>query len=599
MARFCFSSRYQYLFKNYCNVLGGTSFRSHTQLSENLYKERATFHKTIYCEKYYSSTSGLSDGNIFKSHISEIPDSNGLLLHEYLWQNAGKWWDKTALECAETGRSYTYGQLKRLSGRLATSLRKNNLQPGDTIAAILPNVPEYAIIFLGASEAGLKLTVVNPLYTVREIKRQLVISDSKAVITMPFKYSTVTESISDNKSIKLPIIMIEDGTGPVPSGTINFKDLISDNVEEFEKTGQKTEQNPNEDAFLLPCSSGTTGLPKCIELTQRNLIMNCLQLKAEHDFLFPLTSKTHQEIVPLFLPLFHIYGISSIMNTYLSIGAKLIFMPQFSSSKLLQVLETNEATALMLVPPIIQLLINNENFTPRHMRNIRLVSSGAAPTSQTMVEELIKQSRKLFFYGLGYGLSETSPLISFSVKAPNESSGLIRPNTQLRIVGCNDEDKNKNLGINEVGEIFVKGPQVMKGYYKNLQATQECMEGEWFKTGDLGLIDDQGFLYIKGRLKELIKVQGYQVAPAELEDVILGHEKVADVAVIGVPHERYGEIPKAFIVPKPNMRIDEQELKEFVAKRVAKYKHLGHITITDTIPKSPAGKILRRELQKI
>ncbi|XP_034941447.1 4-coumarate--CoA ligase 1-like [Chelonus insularis] len=558
-------------------------------------------HDTINSKhaQHYSSTSNLNNEKVFTSRLPDIPDYNGMFLHEYIWRDIEKWWDRTALECAMTGRSYTYEQLKRLSGRLATSLRKSKLRPGDTIAIILPNVIEYGILLLGASEAGLRVTLVNPLATAEEIRKQLINSETSAVITASWKYPIIQDSISNNTSIKLPVIIVEDGTGSIPSGTINFKDLISDSVEEFEKTGQKTERNPNEDTFVLPYSSGTTGPPKSVSLTHRNLVANCFQIRAESEAICPWALRTNQEIVPLFLPLFHAYGLTSILNTYLSCGGKIICIPQFSSSTLFEVLEKNKVTAIYAVPPIIQLLANDKRLTPKHVANVEFLASAAAPLSNAVAEKLIERAGTHFLFTQGYGLTETSPVVAQSLKCPLGSTGLILPQTKLRIVGCNDENKNKNLGVNEVGEIFVKGPQVMKGYYKNPQATQECMEGEWFKTGDLGLIDDQGFLYIKGRLKELIKVQGYQVAPAELEDVILGHEKVADVAVIGVPHERYGEIPKAFIVPKPNMRIDEQELKEFVAKRVAKYKHLGHITITDTIPKSPAGKILRRELLKM
>ncbi|XP_034941448.1 4-coumarate--CoA ligase 1-like [Chelonus insularis] len=606
MARLCLFFRHQRIIQKnlrtqnpvfYCMI---KSFNTQIKCNNHVYTKWNNNNKVqLNNIQHYSSALRINHENIFKSAIPDIPNYHGIFLHEFIWRNMQKWWDKTALVCAMTGRSYTYEQLKRLSGRLATFLRKHNLRPGDTIAAILPNVPEYAILLLGASEAGLQVTLINPIYTSKEIEKQLINSETVAIITTVSKYPVVAESIVNNSAIRLPTVVVADGTGPVPSGTINFNDLISGSVEEFEKTGQKTEQNPNEDTLVLPYSSGTTGLPKGVELTHRNIVANLYQFGAKEVNISGEAIGNHQEIVPLFLPIYHIYGLVCILYYYLSIGAKIICMPQFSSTALLEVLEKNKTTLLYVAPPIIQLLVNEERFTTSHIENVKLLMSGAAPMGEEMIDKFRTKCKIPIEIVQGYGLTETSPVISKSKKAPLASSGLILSNTELRIVGCDDENKNKNLGVNEVGEIFVKGPQVMKGYYKNPQATQECMEGEWFKTGDLGLIDDQGFLYIKGRLKELIKVQGYQVAPAELEDVILGHEKVADVAVIGVPHERYGEIPKAFIVPKPNMRIDEQELKEFVAKRVAKYKNLGNVAIIDKIPKSPAGKILRRILQQM
>lgn len=196
-------------------------------------------------------------------------------------------------------------------------------------------------------------------------------------------------------------------------------------------------------------------------------------------------------------------------------------------------------------------------------------------------------------------MSESSPLLTIGKNSPLGSVGRVIPNTRIRIVGQSDDSLGKNLPIGEIGEIQVSGPQVMKGYFKNHQATLDTMDGEWLKTGDLGSFDDDGNLIITGRLKELIKVKGMQVSPAELEDLIHGHNKVADVAVVGIPHERFGEIPKAFVVAKKGVPIKEDEIKEFVAERVVDYKKLGQVVFVEQIPKSAAGKILRRELQKM
>lgn len=198
----------------------------------------------------------------------------------------------------------------------------------------------------------------------------------------------------------------------------------------------------------------------------------------------------------------------------------------------------------------------------------------------------------------GYGLTETSPAICIGKEMPADSCGKVVPSTQIRIVGYQENGRGKNLGVNETGELYVRGPQVMKGYYKNPEATANAMDGEWFKTGDLAHYDEEGVIRVTGRLKELIKVKGFQVPPAELEDIIRSFDKVQDVAVIGVPHEKYGEIPKAFVVPRVGTAVNQEDIKNFVAARVVDYKRLGYVEFIDHIPKNAAGKILRKELSR-
>ncbi|KAH0537703.1 4-coumarate--CoA ligase 2-like [Cotesia glomerata] len=552
------------------------------------------------CLNIQNQKSIINNNNIFKSFVPCVDGFQGLLLHQCIWKNIDKWWNKTALINAVTGKSYTYRELKKLSGKFATSLRKNNLRPGDTIAVVLTNVPEYAIVVLGASEAGVCATLINPAYTAEEIKKQLENSEAAAVVTLTSNYPIVAESIKGNSVIRLPIIVIEERTdSPTPENSINFKDLIGDGVEEFEKTGLQTERNPETDTVFLPYSSGTTGLPKGVELTHRNVVANMFQERVKEVTASREAIGDHQEILPVFLPMYHIFGLVVCMLNYLGLGGKVICMPSFSSTALLEVMNKHKITSMYVAPPIVQMLANDDRFTKRHIESIKLITCGAAPTGEEVIAKFLNRVGTQVNFAQGYGLTETSPVISKSVSAPLESSGILVPNTEVRIVGHEEHNRGNNLGVDETGEIFVRGPQVMKGYFKNPKATADTMEGDWFKTGDLGSFDDKGHLYIRGRLKELIKVQGYQVAPSELEDIIQGHEKIADAAVIGVLHERYGEIPKAFIVPKANMLIDGQEIKDYVAKRVAKYKQLGHVVIIDKIPKSAAGKILRRELQKI
>ncbi|CAG5096304.1 Similar to 4CLL1: 4-coumarate--CoA ligase-like 1 (Arabidopsis thaliana) [Cotesia congregata] len=248
-----------------------------------------SFNHANWCVRYYSNCSNIQnqksiidDNNIFRSFIPYVDGFQGLLLHQCIWKNVDKWWNKTALINAVTGKSYTYRELKKLSGKFATSLRKNNLRPGDTIAVVLTNVPEYAIVVFGASEAGVCATLINPAYTAEEIKKQLENSEAAAVVTLSSNYPIVAESIKGNSVIRLPIIVIEEKTdSPTPENSINFKDLTGDGVEEFEKTGLQTERNPETDTIFLPYSSGTTGLPKGVELTHRNVVANLFQVRVK------------------------------------------------------------------------------------------------------------------------------------------------------------------------------------------------------------------------------------------------------------------------------------------------------------------------------
>ncbi|XP_015119933.1 4-coumarate--CoA ligase 1 isoform X2 [Diachasma alloeum] len=480
----------------------------------------------------------IDENNVFRSRYEdvEIPSD---YIHQHVWKDAHKWWNEIAL-----------------------------------------------------------LTLMNPAFTAYELSRQLENSDATAVITNTANYATVMEAIKmGNISIQSPVI-VATHERDVPSGAVDFRDLVSDDVEEFEKTQERMTIDAKNDTVILPYSSGTTGLPKGVELTHRHLVANLNQMKHPECAILEPTINGFQDIVPAFLPLYHIYGLTVCLLGSLSYGAKIICMSKFTSDTLLSVLEKYRATIFLGVPPVIQLMINDDRFNEKHLARLKILGSGAAPLTHELITKFRAKMGSSFRFSQGYGLTETSPMITLGKNASTESVGLLIPNTQVRIVHQED-DPGRNLGVGEIGEILVRGPQVMKGYYKNVKATEECMDKEWFRTGDLGYIDEIGQLFITGRIKELIKVQGSQVSPAELENILYGHENIADAAVVGVPHPRFGEVPKAFVVIKAGAKLTEDEIKDFVAKRVVKYKRLAHVVFTDKIIKSAAGKILRKELQKL
>ncbi|XP_014476031.1 PREDICTED: 4-coumarate--CoA ligase 1-like [Dinoponera quadriceps] len=557
--------------------------------------------KKFTTHRYYTTASRLKldSQNVVSSYFPDVTGYENVYVHDFVWENIGKWPNKTAVVCSVSGRTYTYSQLRKTCARLATSFRKCNLLPGDKLAVILPNIPEFMIVALAASEAGMTLTMINPAYTVYEIKRYLELSDAKAVITWSAKYADAQASVRENPNIKLPIIIANDSIdSTVIPGTIKLTDLMRDDIEEF-SVSQKTGVSFEADVYM-PFSSGTTGLSKGVQLSHRNIVANLQQIIRPELYGPVEATESYQDIIPLILPLFHIFGLILSMNANLRLGNKLVCVPQFSQDGFIKLLEQYRPTHLQIVPPIVQILAYNKRITPRHVENMKTIVSGAAPIGDESISMFQDRISDSVIFCQGYGMTETSPAISLSCDgAPTASCGYLISSSQMRIVGENDDNRDKNLGPRELGQIYVRGPHVMKGYFKNPEKTAETMDGDWIKTGDIGYYTEEGLIYVQGRLKEMIKVKGLQVAPAELEEVIRACDKIQDVGVIGVSHDKYGEIPKAFVVPKKGIKIDEDELKKFVAERVAEFKQLGYVQVVESIPKSATGKILRKKLEEL
>lgn len=435
------------------------------------------------------------------------------------------------------------------------------------------------------------------MYTSSEIAKQLINSEARAIFTTTQLYPIVKDSIRSNPYLRLPIIVINVDNKESPPDTIKFEDLTRDDIEEFSKN-EKSDVD-SEDEVLLPYSSGTTGLPKGVQLSHRNMVVNIMQIGCSHLRLGVFADEAEQDVVPAILPFFHIYGLSVVLVSFLRTGSKIVCVPQYSMSEYVKILTNYKPTLLYLVPPIVHAMTSNEEIGPRHVESVRHIVCGAAPMGKESISTFRSRVSDTVTIVQGYGLTETSPVVTLSKDAPSDSVGYVVPNTQLRIVKHKENGASENLKVNEIGEIYVRGPQIMKGYFKNPQATKDAIVDGWFKTGDLGSVNEKGLVYIQGRFKELIKVKGFQVSPSELEEIIKGLDKVEDVAVIGVPHEKYGEIPKAFIVPKKGVAISASEVKEYVAKHAATYKQIGHVQCIDQIPRSAAGKILRKVLQNL
>jgi 4-coumarate--CoA ligase len=346
--------------------------------------------------------------------------------------------------------------------------------------------------------------------------------------------------------------------------------------------------DPANDVVVLPYSSGTTGLPKGVMLTHRNLVANCLQTE-------PCIHSTDHEVALAFLPFFHIYGMQVLMNLALSTGATVVTMPRFDLEQSLELTQRHRITRFYAVPPVVLALAKHPLVDQYDLSSLIQIFSGAAPLGAELAAEAAKRVGCEVVQG--YGMTELSPVSHCTVEGDFRpgTSGVTVGSTEIRLV---DPETGEDRDVGEGGELWVRGPQVMKGYLNNEAATRDTIDADgWLHTGDIAVLDEHDHVSIVDRVKELIKYKGFQVPPAELEALIVAHPKVADVAVIGIPDEEAGELPKAFVVPQPGADLTVEELQAHVAEHVAGYKKIRLVEFVDEIPKSPSGKILRRFLR--
>jgi acyl-CoA synthetase (AMP-forming)/AMP-acid ligase II len=484
--------------------------------------------------------------------------------------------DKVAIVEAASGRSQSYAEVAANVRKLAAGLHSRGFGKGDVLAIMSPNLPEYPIAFHGVASAGGINTTLNPTYTADEIAFQLNDSRARLLVTVPPLVGKAQEAAAKSKVEE--IIVFGEAEGAVP-----FSSLLMDGP------APEVGIDPAEDLVALPYSSGTTGFSKGVMLTHRNLVANLVQMAGAIEV-------TEDEKIMAFLPFFHIYGMTVIMNASLHHGATLVTMQRFELEPCLQAVQDYRITRFFLVPPIVVVLAKSPVVDKYDLSSIRCAFSGAAPLDADTAR--IVSERIGCRFSQGYGLTETSP-VSHAVPdswsdVPPGSVGPSISNTECKIV---DVATGRELGRNEDGEIWMRGPQVMKGYLNNESATRTSIDADgFFHSGDIGHIDERNFYFIVDRLKELIKYKGFQVAPAELEALLLSHPLIADAAVIGVHDEEGEEVPKAFVVLKEPL--SPEAIMEFVASQVAPHKKVRRVEIVDQIPKSPTGKILRRVLRE-
>ncbi len=513
----------------------------------------------------------------------EIPDAD---VTSFVLEHAAKRGDKPALIDGPSGRVLTYAGLATGARRFAARLAERGFGNGDTLAVYMPNLPEYAVVFHGAASAGGRCTTVNPLYTAAELGAQLTDSGARIVLTVPPLLEAAREA-ADSAGVE-EIAVVGEAEGATPLGDSLGDTASSGNfASEISGSGSPAEIDPTTDIAVLPYSSGTTGLPKGVMLTHRNLVANLCQTQVA----FPI--EPDDTLIGV-LPFFHIYGMTVIMNQGLLAGATIVTMPRFDLEQFLELLERHAVTRAYVVPPIALALGKHPAVEARDLSALRMIMCGAAPLGGDLADQVAARVDATVIQG--YGLTETSP-VTHLLRPHGEhrpgSIGQLLPNTECRVV---DPETGEDAGEGERGELWIRGPQVMRGYLNNADATEATIDADgWLHSGDIGVADGDGFFTIVDRLKELIKYKGFQVAPAELEALLITHPAVGDVAVIGVADDEAGEIPKAFVVPADD-GIDAEELIEWVGGRVSPQKRIRLVEAVEEIPKSPSGKILRRVL---
>jgi acyl-CoA synthetase (AMP-forming)/AMP-acid ligase II len=484
--------------------------------------------------------------------------------------------DRPALIDGPSGRVTTYAELAEKVERLAAGLVADGLAPGDVVGICAPNCPEYAVAFLGVALAGGTATTANALFTAHELATQLVDSRATTLLAGP---EILPTALAAAREARIPVRTLRP-SDDVPS----LDDLI-------ERGGPVPDPPPDPATTIvsLPYSSGTTGTSKGVMLTHRNLVANLVQVEG------PWGLAPEGEATVGILPFFHIYGQTALMGHALRRGATVVTMPRFELEGYLALTERHRATFGFIAPPVALALARHPAVAEHDLSSLRWLLCGAAPLDAELEAEVAE--RLGCAMAQGYGMTEASPVThSWDVARP-VIRGTVGPpiaSTEVRVV---DPASGEDVETGRAGELWIRGPQVMAGYRGRPEATAATVDADgWLRTGDVATVEEGGAARIVDRLKELIKYKGYQVAPAELEGVLLAHPDVADACVIPVTDAEAGEIPKAFVVLRSGASAGGDEIMAFVAERVAPHKRVRACEEIDAIPKSASGKILRRVL---
>ncbi len=523
----------------------------------------------------------------------EYPNST---LHGILETTAEKFPKKIAI--IYSTRTVTYQELNSLSNKFAGALAALGVEKGDRIGIFLPNIPQFMIAYYGALKAGAVLTPISPLHREREVAYQLKDSESETLIVLDSLYSII-EKIWHKTRLKNVIVTNTEeyaSNNPISfkidkrkSAVFNFQELIAE-----ESKLPRVIVDARTDLAALQYTGGTTGTPKGAMLTHFNMVSNAFAFGAW------IKAKTAEETFLTVLPLFHIYGMTTSMNVPVHLAARIVLLPKFEPQKVLNSIQLHKVTVFCGVPTMYSMLLANPELGKFDLTSIRVCISGASPLPPKVQKSFMRITGG--FLGEGYGLTEASPVTHCNpvdetmLGVKIGSIGLPLPDTDARIMDL--KTGTITLKPGEVGELAVKGPQIMKGYMGKTEETNLVLRDHWLLTGDIARMDTDGYFFITDRKKDLIKYKDYSVYPREIEDVVYEHPAVKLCAVVGKATPVVGEVPKAFVVLKDGANATAAELMEFIKEKVAPYKAVREVEFRKELPISPAGKVLRRVLQK-
>lgn len=493
--------------------------------------------------------------------------------------------EKTAIIFA--GREIKYGELAVMVNRAATALSEMGVSKGDRVSIMLPNCPQLVIGYYAALKIGAIVVQTNPMYMEKELKYQINDSGSETIIALDAFYPRI-KNIKDEVPLK-NIIIVSFGTerSQLDEGAVYFDEL----VKKYPPEPPEADLNPEEDLAVLQYTGGTTGLSKGAMLTHMNLLSNTLQTKE----VLAADSSLGEDRILVALPLFHVYGMTAGMNLAIALACAQILVPRFEVNEVLQIINKFKPTLFPGAPTMYIAINNHPKVKEYDISSIRNCISGSAP----LPVEVAQKFEALTGGNLveGYGLTEASPVTHVNPlkgKRKLGSIGLPLPDTDCAIVDL--ETGEKELPYGEVGELVCRGPQVMKGYWNMPEETKDVLRNGWLYTGDIAKMDEEGYVYIVDRKKDMVCAGGFNVYPRDVEEVLFEHPKVVEAAVVGVPDPYRGETVKAFIVLKEGETATSEEIIEFCRERMAAYKVPKKIEFRPELPKTVVGKVLRRVL---
>ncbi|CAJ0607100.1 unnamed protein product [Cylicocyclus nassatus] len=542
---------------------------------------------------YYSTSSGVIKSDYPPVPLPRLsfPASVLAAVNEHSLEN------RTAFICPEINKEVKFKTISDSAFAFATFLSKSGFHEKDVASAVLANRPEFPSMFLGVTLNGGLMTSTSPLSTEYELQRHFTDSQAKLVITNRQALTNVLKAVQQCGSIKTIICIDDQSSTSLPPGIQSWNHVLETAPDYNLKLPTVDFER---DAVYMPYSSGTAGDPKGVLLTHKNYIAMTNIFRGYDNFfltgaLDPPYDKENEKQI-LIIPFYHCYGFCMMMISILN-GCTAVLLSHFKPDTFCSAIQNHRVRWIAIAPPILSFLARSPICANYDLSSLEGVFSGSAPAPKHICEELLQKYEHIKCVQQGYGLSETcmvSHLPDVLNGQPPGSVGKVLPNLEAKIV---DPDTGDIKAHGEMGEICVRGPTVMLGYHRKPEMTQQCIRDGWMHTGDVGYVDEKGYLYIVDRLKELIKVKGFQVPPAELEQILSEHPAISEAVVVGIPHDRKGEVPKAYVV-RQSPSLSEEEVKVYVAERVSSHKHLvGGVEFVEKIPKTPSGKPMRRVLR--